>query len=55
MVLALARQLLEQHGEGSRDSRRRVALQQVIGYAEDPAALRRVTLAVTRPQSDDAT
>jgi hypothetical protein len=42
VVLALARQLLEQLGEGSRDTRRRVALQEVIGYAEDPAALRRV-------------
>jgi len=33
---------LVQHGEGSRDTRRRVALQEVIGHAEDPAAVRRV-------------
>ncbi len=42
MVSALARQLLEQLDEGSRDTRRRVALQEVISYAEDPAPLRRV-------------
>ena len=33
---------LVQLGEGSRDTRRRVALQEVIGHGEEPAAVRRV-------------